>query len=331
MPVLGSVSQFVRHAFIPGRANNQRPRLLHPAGLSVIVAIFLLNYSLRSLIVYLPGFVLGFSSSVNIDEVITRTNEERTKAGLSPLVQSSLLTNAASAKAADMMSVNYWSHVSPTGTQPWSFMKNAGYTYLYAGENLARDFSDTQTMISAWMSSPSHRENILSDRYSEIGVAVMDGTLDGVETRLVVQMFATPTPAALAQAPQTLAAPTSVTNQQPGVPSSQAAPLTQPTLTETAFTRESNEPREPQPQFAGTTAIRRATAPIADAIVISPTEITQAFGLILVSLILGTLVVDWVVAHRRRSVRLVGRNWAHITYLGIVTVMLLQYAQGRIL
>lgn len=331
MTVLESIVEFVRHIFIPGKSNNQRPRILHPAGLSVLVAVFLLNYSLRTLVAYLPGFVLGFSSSVTVDEVVTRTNEERGRAGLPTLVQSALLTQAAYAKATDMMSADYWAHVSPTGTQPWSFIKNSGYTYRYAGENLARDFSDTPAMMSAWMSSASHRENILSNRYSEIGVAVLDGTLEGVETRLVVQMFAAPATVAVAQAPQSPSRPVGGTASQPGVPPSQPVPTSPTALEETAFALEERELIEPQPQFAGATAIRRASAPISESIMISPTEITQAFGLVLVSLILGTLVVDWVIAHRRRSVRLVGRNWAHITYLTIVVLMLLQYAQGRIL
>jgi len=39
------------------------------------------------------------------------------------------------------------------------------------------------------MASPTHRRNILDSRYKDIGIAVMDGYINGVETTLVVQMF----------------------------------------------------------------------------------------------------------------------------------------------
>ncbi|MCH7951806.1 hypothetical protein IH980_03660 [Patescibacteria group bacterium] len=329
MSVVKKVGVFLGHAFLPQRSNNQRPRILHPAGLSVLVAIFLLNFSLRTLISYLPGFILGFSSSVTVDQVIAQTNQERNTAGLPLLVQNPLLSQAAQAKAVDMFSLDYWAHVSPTGTQPWTFIKSTGYTYRYAGENLARDFSDSPTLMNAWMGSSSHRENILNSRYSEIGVAVVDGRFQGVETRLVVQMFATPTPVPVARVqpkpkPQAPAPISEETTQQ--APADQEA-----SLKETPFLTEGEVRQEPKPQFAGTTTIERITWPLEEERIVSPTGITQAFGMILMVLILGTLVVDWVIAHRRKTVRLVGRNWAHITYLGAVLLMMLQFAQGKIL
>jgi hypothetical protein len=194
------------------------------------------------------------------------------------------------------------------------------------------------------MGSPSHRENLLSDKYTNIGVAVVDGTLQGVETRLVVQMFGTPTPAPIAQVipqaqaqqaqPQTQPQP-QVQQQVPATaqitPVEEETPVPETSLEETPFIAQGQVRQEPRPQFAGTTAFQRLTSPLRDERIVSPTEITQVFGIMLVVLILGTLVVDWVIAHRRRTVRLVGRNWAHITYMVVVGLMLLQYAQGRIL
>ena len=39
------------------------------------------------------------------------------------------------------------------------------------------------------MASPSHRQNLLDKRYHDIGIAVKDGYINGVETTIVVQMF----------------------------------------------------------------------------------------------------------------------------------------------
>ena len=60
---------------------------------------------------------------------------------------------------------------------------------MYAGENLAKGFRTAEGVHEAWMASPTHKENIMSPNYKDIGVAVVEGTLLGKETTLVVQMF----------------------------------------------------------------------------------------------------------------------------------------------
>lgn len=339
MPVLKNVQRYLKHIFVPRKSNNQRPKILHPAGLSVIIGIFLLNYSLRFLINSLPGFVLGFSSSITTEEIINATNQERAKSGLSPLSQNPLLTQAASAKAVDMLNTDYWAHISPSGVQPWAFIKNTGYSYRYAGENLGRDFANTNDLVNAWMTSASHRENILNSKYQEIGIAVVDGNLQGIETRLVVQMFGTPTPVPIAQTQP------STPNITPLQQEASSVKTTQPILEEISVPENVKDSiqiaqleqtdfgknQEIKPQYPRTNILQSFSQPETKAIVISPTQITQVFGMILVVLLLGTLIADWMVAHKRQMVRLVGKNWAHLSFLGAVIIMMLEYAQGRIL
>lgn len=138
-----------------------------------------------------PG-VLGFASQISPNRIVELTNQYRSQSGLTTLNLDSKLSEAALAKATDMFNQNYWAHVSPTGTEPWSFITKAGYSYRHAGENLARDFSNPDDTVKAWMNSPTHRQNILDSRYQDIGIAVLDGYINGVETTLVVQMFGTP-------------------------------------------------------------------------------------------------------------------------------------------
>ena len=88
-----------------------------------------------------------------------------------------------------MIQNNYWSHTAPDGTTPWYWIINSGYDYLYAGENLAKDFIDAHSVLAAWLASPAHRNNILSKNFQDIGVAVIEGNLGGHPTILVVQMF----------------------------------------------------------------------------------------------------------------------------------------------
>lgn len=186
------MAKFISLLFIPQEKNNHRALILKPSFLGIFIAIYLLNQSiLHSLTVLRPG-VLGYSSEITVQKVLDQTNAERQKQGLSVLHYNAVLSQSATAKAEDMFANNYWAHNSPQGKTPWDFIKAAGYQYSIAGENLARDFYDTETLMKAWMNSPTHRENILSPQYQEIGIGVVNGVLEGVKTTLVVQHFGAP-------------------------------------------------------------------------------------------------------------------------------------------
>lgn len=136
----------------------------------------------------------GFlANAAEIDKsIILQTNQERVKAGLQELKESEFLDEAAKLKVQDMAGKNYFAHTSPEGTDPWHWLEEVGYQYKYAGENLAMNFSSASSAHRAWMKSQSHKENILSDHYTEIGVAVAEGMIDGKQTRLAVQFFGNP-------------------------------------------------------------------------------------------------------------------------------------------
>src|SRR3989344_3019321 len=185
------ISAFI-HLFHPHHTNNHRPHLLHPQGIAVLVAIFLFTNSNLKLLAQVRGGVLGYASSITPQSVLDGINTKRTETGLSPLALNERLNQAATMKASDMFTLNYWAHNNPNGREPWDFIKDAGYRYRYAGENLARDFGDTNSLIDAWMASSTHRDNIVNPRYQETGIAVVNGTFQGIETTLVVNMFGTP-------------------------------------------------------------------------------------------------------------------------------------------
>lgn len=126
------------------------------------------------------------------EAIIAATNAARTEAGLEPLTASTLLTNAAQNKANDMVAKNYFSHTTPTNDRFWAFMDNARYDYLYAGENLAVHFRSTDTLMRTWLTSPSHRENILNAHYTDIGIGLAYGVRKGTFGWYVVQLFGTP-------------------------------------------------------------------------------------------------------------------------------------------
>src|SRR3990172_992889 len=179
------------HYFYPGYSNNHKAKLLHSTTLFLLVAFIIVFQVFLSSAPSVGLKVLGYSANIPPDQIITLTNKRRTEAGLSPLTYNPALTSAAKAKGDHILAYDYWAHVASDGTEPWSFFISAGYKYRYAGENLARDFSDPNSAVEAWMASPSHRDNMLSSKYKDIGVAVVEGDLAGVDTTIIVQLFGT--------------------------------------------------------------------------------------------------------------------------------------------
>lgn len=180
---------FLRDYLFPHHKNNFRSRLLHHKTLFFsIVLILFVGFFLSEVRTNFPK-VLGVAYDITSSQLLFLTNRERQENGSIPLTLNDKLSLAAKEKAMDMFSNNYWSHNSTNGKTPWVFIKNSGYTYVYAGENLARGFQTSDDVIKAWMSSPDHRDNMLSKNYSEVGFAVVKGKLLGEETVLIVEMF----------------------------------------------------------------------------------------------------------------------------------------------
>jgi uncharacterized protein, YkwD family len=109
-------------------------------------------------------------------KVVDLTNQERTKAGLSPLkADNAALSKMARDKSADMRDKNYFDHQSPTYGSPFDMMKKYGITYRAAGENIAAGQKTPEEVVNGWMNSPGHRANILNGNYTTIGVGYVSG------------------------------------------------------------------------------------------------------------------------------------------------------------
>ena len=172
--------------------NNHRPYALRHKSLFFFV-VLLVAVQLASNIVSGDLKILGYATNISRNEIIGLTNNERASEGLSYLKEDPLLSKAAALKATDMFENDYWAHFAPDGTSPWYFFKQTGYSYTWAGENLARDFQSSAGVMVGWMASTAgHKENILNSNFTEIGVAVKNGILQGEETTLGVQLFAKP-------------------------------------------------------------------------------------------------------------------------------------------
>lgn len=173
--------------FLPHEGNNYRAKLLHHKSLLfVLIIIFCASFLVSALRFNFPS-VLGISVDISSQKLLLLVNQKREANGLPPLILNEKLSSAAVNKVKDMFSKNYWAHGSPDGETPWVFIKRAGYNYVYAGENLARGFDNTDSIVNAWMASTQHRANLLSQNYRDVGFAIEVGKLAGEETVLVVQ------------------------------------------------------------------------------------------------------------------------------------------------
>lgn len=178
--------------FVPEARNNFRPHFLRrPAVLAILGLILIVE-----LVFLLPTLVIfphsNFLAAVLPDALVSLTNKDRAGVQVKPLIQNSLLTQAAELKASDMARRGYFSHTSPEGEPPWVWLKRVGYRYAYAGENLAINFFDSADVARAWLNSPTHRANVLRDKFTEIGIGVARGNYRGQESVFVVEFFGTP-------------------------------------------------------------------------------------------------------------------------------------------
>ncbi len=135
------------------------------------------------------------------------------------------------------------------------------------------------------MASPTHRENILHSEYEETGLAVVEGTMDGKETILVVQLFGTPEEAALAELPERAYATT---------------------------------------RMVVNTATQNTDSILGAQLEITPIHLYRGGIVTILSILVGVLVYDMFHAERKKLRREVGKNLAHIILLiAVITTVLL--------
>lgn len=280
---------FFHYLFLPHEQNNYRAKLLHHKSLLLTIAILLaLAFFLSILKSSFPS-VLGTSVDISSEKLILLTNKEREKDGVTPLILNAQLSEAALKKAENMFEQNYWAHNSPDGKTPWIFIKSAGYNYTYAGENLAKGFSDSKEVIDAWMASPQHRTNILSRNYRDVGFAVKAGRLNGEETVLVVEEFGD-----LGLGPVAVA---------------QNIPNRQDVTSQTTFNK-----RVVGPNVFGFSINRKS--------LINSLSLSSNLDRIIAMVFIFALILDMVVVERKRIIRFFSHNIDHIFFLLMIFLII---------
>lgn len=179
-----------------GGHHRRTKRYLHPY-LPYLPMLVIVGMGLLLNGVWSSRGVLGTSSDLGPASLLSGTNSARAQYGEGALRLDQHLSQAAQAKADDMVRSDYWSHDSPAGKTPWAFITGSGYHYKIAGENLAYGFMNSQDSVAGWMNSPEHRANILNAAYRDVGFGVAsspDFVGQGPQT-VVVAEYGQPAPA----------------------------------------------------------------------------------------------------------------------------------------
>lgn len=315
----------LHHISIPSHRNNYRAKALHLDFLIVLIGMITV-FSLSTGWLAEQG-VLGIAKDIRIEKLYELTNSERVSQGLPPLQYNDNLARAAQNKAQHMFTHDYWAHFG-AGKSPWDFILDSGYQYDVAGENLAKGFMYSESVMDGWRNSPTHYANIVRPEYDDVGFAVSNGLLQGEEVTLVVQMFGKrvaqvePVPdktdTQIVQVDEVFADEGPEGSVQSETDSSDKE-------IETASGVVTDEPSDPT-----NNALQQASSPITNG-VISAKVLEMDWTIFIIGFLLAVLVLDLYFAHRLNLIRLTGKNIAHIIFLTSLFIGLMILKNGVIL
>jgi uncharacterized protein YkwD len=140
------------------------------AGIAILFVVILISSSSRK--PRAPSGPLLPAPAGWEGEVARLTNAERSSRGLTQLSFDDKLSDIARKHSEDMIRRNFFDHKNPDGDYPSDRARKAGFSFNMMGENIAAGQPDTGSVMSAWMKSTGHRQNILMKNYRKIGVGI---------------------------------------------------------------------------------------------------------------------------------------------------------------
>lgn len=123
----------------------------------------------------LDGHYTSASLSAQEQTAGNLLNSDRARYGLPALTLDPALSRIARIKSEDMRDSKYFAHTSPTYGDVRQMLTAFGYAFEAAGENIAHH-RNVEKAQAAFLSSPGHRRNVLSSRYTKAGIGI---ALDG--------------------------------------------------------------------------------------------------------------------------------------------------------
>ncbi len=284
--------------FLPHKDTHKKAHLISWEAMLIYVLLFMFLQVGFSIVSYTKPGILGITASIDQKKLIELTNIEREKKGLGKVLENEALDKAARLKAENMFSENYWAHFAPSGKTPWDFILGSGYHFTFAGENLAKNFYTSDEVVVAWMASPTHRDNLLNSNYKDIGMAVVEGVLNGQKTTLIVQEFGT----------------TEILVNKPSVKVQGKDIIVPP----------SDLANSPQ-------MVEGATKIVTTKTFFDPYKISKSAGFSVILLIIILLVIDIWILRKRGIFRISSHHIAHMAMLSLAAGSLFMAQPGVIL
>jgi uncharacterized protein YkwD len=119
-------------------------------------------------------------SSANTIEnsLFNSVNAARSQYGAIHLSLNSSLSNIARSRSTDMLNRKYFSHTTPDCKNIFIILNENGFGWQVAGENIYQceptSVGSESAILNTWMSSPSHRDNILNGAFHQVGIGIVD-------------------------------------------------------------------------------------------------------------------------------------------------------------
>jgi hypothetical protein len=189
------MKRHLKKYFIPHSGNNYHPHFLHTKRAILYSILFVgIKVFLVALVVLipLPALVAPDVLSGEQTRLVALINNLRGQKNREPLAVRALLNRSSELKAEDMAVQQYFSHTGPDNHDLKYFLKQAGYSYRTAGENLAMGFFSADDVLAAWIKSPTHYQNLIDSEYAELGTSMVSGLYTDIPTAYAVAHFGAP-------------------------------------------------------------------------------------------------------------------------------------------
>lgn len=156
---------------------------------AVVYAVIALVFSINTFAGH-PTQVKGEALTAPVstgNALVDEINRVRFENGVNPLSIDNSLNTIALERTKDMVNNNYYAHQSPNGTYFSDLMKRDGISYNFACENLDLAFSGAEsTYVKDWLeSTKGHRECLLSDKVTKVGVAADSMAVTGASSATI--------------------------------------------------------------------------------------------------------------------------------------------------
>jgi uncharacterized protein YkwD len=118
------------------------------------------------------------------NQVLTLVNQKRAagatcggvaKPPVAALASNASLRCAARLHSKDMVTKNFFSHTGSNGSTFSTRITQAGYTWTSVGENIAAGQTTPAAVVTSWMASTGHCNNIMNGNFKHLGVGYVYG------------------------------------------------------------------------------------------------------------------------------------------------------------